>query len=96
MNETQDGSSDQGSALVDVGIAVGQRPNGVHCVSLQFTTAGVSTFGVAFPPDVALKLAPQLAEELANAAKSAQEADRKAGIGGLTVVAGLPDSLRKG
>lgn len=96
MGTTERGSGQGVDAVVDVTVSIGQRPDGSHCVSLQFTTAGISTFGIVFPPEVARSLAPQLAKELTDASQAAQDADRKAGIAGFSIVSGLPDSLRKG
>lgn len=78
---------------VDIGINVGQRPDGTHWVSMTITTMGIASYCIVLPPAVAKNLAPQLAKELINAAEGAEDADRK--HHGLAVVHSLPDSLRK-
>lgn len=78
---------------IEFAFGLGTRPNGDICVSMSVTTCGLTTTGFALDPDMAEKLAPELAKELINAAHAAKKERRKRD--GLTVVNGLPDSLRK-
>lgn len=81
---------------VEFTFGIGERPDGTICVTMGFTTCGISTTGIVLTPDMAEAMAPQLEKELINASKAARKEQRRRVGEALSVVSAIPEALRKG